>query len=533
MDKSFEQTSFFSGNSPLSDFAAKASPPLIKCSNHKSKRSINVMSRFKAFHDRQKEMLNLSAGSLLEFIDKKIPGDHLCRLAKEVVFSLDTSAIESRYSHLGQNTYHPKLLLSVLFYGYATGTRSSRQLEDKCRGDYHYIYLMQSYSPDHSTISDFRKNNKKEIEKYFVEVARILSNLGIKEAGKLSLHIDGTKIKGSASAKRSKTREGFKGWLSKIEDQIKGIVEEAEAIDKVEDDKYKLDEDEEKLKKKLSNRKYLKSRIEEALKIMEKEDIEKMNLTDQDAFNMKCGGSKDIRPGYNCQAAVTEKGFILAAESLREPNDKEALEPMIEQSESNTEQEVEEVVADSGYGSYANYEYLENKRIDGYVPDNYFQKFKTGEYDKEENRYHHTNFTFDSSTNSYICPEGKTLKIWKTRMNKTKSREWNHNVYKGTDCSNCSKRSLCTKSKARELLIEIREPLLKKMRKKLLSEKGKLKYLKRHYTIEPIFGHFKYNLGYRHFLLRGIEKVNAEFKLMCIGWNLTKMLKMGVRPAMI
>ena len=57
---------------------------------------------------------------------------------------------------------------------------------------------------------------------------------------------------------------------------------------------------------------------------------------------------------------------------------------------------------------------------------------------KEENRYHYTNFTFDSSTNSYICPEGKTLKSWKTRKNKTKSREWNHNVYKGTDCSNCS-----------------------------------------------------------------------------------------------
>jgi transposase len=533
MDNSSEQRSLFSGNAPLSGFAAKASAPLIECSNHKSERSNNFMPKFKAFHDRQKGLLELSEGSLLEFIDKKIPLNHLCRLVKEVVFSLDTSEIESRYSHLGQNTYHPKLLLSVLFYGYATGIRSSRKLEEKCRGDYFFIYLMQSYSPDHSTISDFRKDNKKEMEKYFVDIARILFNLGIKEAGKLNLHIDGTKIKGSASAKRSKTREGFKDWLSKIEEQIKGIVEEAELIDKGEDDKYKLNEEQEKIKKKLSNRKYLKSKIEEALEVMEKENIEKMNLTDWDASNMKCGGSKDIRPSYNCQAAVTEEGFIVAVEPMMEPNDKEALEPMIDQSESNIKQEVKEVAADSGYGSYANYEYLENKQIDGYVPDNYFQKFKAGEYDKKENAYHYTNFTFDSSRNCYICPEGKTLKFWKARRNKTKSRNWNHNVYRGSDCDNCSKRSLCTKSKARELLIEIREPLLNKMRNKLLSEKGKLKYLKRQYTIEPIFGHLKYNLGYRNFLLRGKERVNTEFKLMCIGWNLTKMFKMGLSPAMI
>ncbi|MBT6561142.1 MAG: IS5/IS1182 family transposase, partial [Candidatus Scalindua sp.] len=129
-----------------------------------------------------------------------------------------------------------------------------------------------------------------------------------------------------------------------------------------------------------------------------------------------------------------------------------------------------------------------------------------------------------------ICPEGKRLAYWKTRKNKTKSRQWNHKVYKGTECTSCAKRLLCTKSKVRELLLDIREPLLNRMREKLLSTKGALKYFKRQYTIEPIFGHLKYNLGYRSFLLRGVEKVRAEFKLMCIGWNLKKMLKMGIRP---
>ena len=101
------------------------------------------------------------------------------------------------------------------------------------------------------------------------------------------------------------------------------------------------------------------------------------------------------------------------------------------------------------------------------------------------------------------------------------------------ECGTCAKRTLCTKSKVRELLIDIREPLLKRMREKLVSEEGKLKYFMRQYIIEPIFGHLKFNVGYRNFLLRGLEKVRAEFKLMCIGWNLKKMLKMGIKPVKI
>ena len=307
------------------------------------------------------------------------------------------------------------------------------------------------------------------------------------------------------------------------------MLQEAESIDKEEDEKYKSREAEEELKKKLSKSSYLKGKIKEALKLMEEENISKLNLTDKDANHMKAGGSKDIRPGYNCQAAVTEEGIIVSAEASQEPNDCNQLIPTIEKSESNTQKSVEEATADSGYGNYTNYEYIDKKKIDGYVPDRYFHKYKSGEYEKEANRYHYTNFKYDKSTDSYICQEGKELKYWKTRKNKSKTRQWNHKVYKGTECTNCAKRQLCTKSQERELLIDLREPLLEKMREKLLSEKGKAKYFKRQYTIEPIFGHIKYNNGYRSFLLRGLEKVNGEFKLMSIGWNLKKLLKIKTK----
>ncbi|HHT9137880.1 MAG TPA: IS1182 family transposase, partial [Candidatus Wunengus sp. YC60] len=454
-----------------------------------------------------------------------------CRLVKEVVFSLDTEAIEAKYSFLGQRTYHPKLLLSVLFYGYATGVRSSRKLAERCLGDHLFIYLMQCYTPDHRTISDFRKNNLKEIEKYFVDIVRIFSKLGYTSVGKI--YLDGTKLKGNASAKRTKDRAGFEKWLSEIEEEIATVLKEAETIDNQEDESCKIDPEQAALQKKLSDRTYLKRKIEEALEVMKEEGKEKINLTDRDANHMKSGGSKDIRPGYNCQAAVTESGIIMAAESVTDANDRNQLKPMIEQTESNTQGKVKEVAADSGYGSYANYEYLEQEGIDGYVPDDHFQQYKSGEYEKEENRYHYTNFEYDAATDSYVCPEGKRLKYWKTRTKKTESRQWNHKVYKGTACGACEKRSLCTKAKTRELLIDIREPLLQKMREKLVSDDGKRKYFMRQYIIEPVFGHLKFNVGYRNFLLRGLEKVRAEFKLMCIGWNLKKMLKMGIKPATV
>ncbi len=152
---------------------------------------------------------------------------------------------------------------------------------------------------------------------------------------------------------------------------------------------------------------------------MKEEEKEKINLTDRDANHMKTGGSKDIRPGYNCQAAVTESGVIVAAESVTEANDRNQLKPMIEQTELNTQEKVKEVAADCGYGSYANYEYLEERGIEGYIPDDHFRQYKSGEYQKEENRYHYTNFTYDSASDSYVCPEGKRLTYWKTRTNKT------------------------------------------------------------------------------------------------------------------
>ncbi|MCP3690101.1 MAG: IS5/IS1182 family transposase, partial [Gammaproteobacteria bacterium] len=177
-------------------------------------------------------------------------------------------------------------------------------------------------------ISDFRKNNIKEIEKYFVDIVRIFSELGYKNVGKI--YLDGTKIKGNASSKRTKGSADFEKWLERIDEEIKNLLKEAEAIDNQEDESCKLSSEQEELRKKLSNRKYVKNKIHDALEMLKDEQRKKINLTDQDANFMKAGGSKDIRPGYNCQAVSTGDGIIVAADSVTGANDHDQLEPMIE-----------------------------------------------------------------------------------------------------------------------------------------------------------------------------------------------------------
>ncbi|GIK14890.1 MAG: hypothetical protein HBSIN01_35970 [Candidatus Brocadia sinica] len=121
--------------------------------------------------------------------------------------------------------------------------------------------------------------------------------------------------------------------MSEITGEIASILKEAENIDNQEDDRCKIDPGQEVLQKRLSDRTHLKSKIEEALEIMKEENREKINLTDTDANHMKSGGSKDIRPGYNCQAAVTESGIIVAGEAVTEANDRNQMKPVIEQTE--------------------------------------------------------------------------------------------------------------------------------------------------------------------------------------------------------
>jgi len=455
---------------------------------------------------------------LPERLDDYVPEEHLSHLVYEIVEMLDTTVIENKYSEKGQHTYHPKLLLRLLFYGYTTGTRSGRKMAIKCETDTAYMYLAEMYTPDFRTINDFRRNNLENIEKHFKGIAKYCKELGMVKLGEIS--IDGSKIRANASPKRTKKEEEYEQWLLKIEDEIKQILREAEETDQEEDRKYG-DKRGDELPEGLQTKEALREKIKEVMKKFKAgEEEKKINLTDPDSKFMK-DAKGVIDPSYNCQVAA-EGQVILGADVVTEANDREQLIPMIETTEENTGEKVGQVIADSGYGSYDNYEYLVSEQKEGYIPDQYFAKIHQGEYEKPEKRYHKENFEYNKERDIYICPEGKELHFYKERDSDKgviKRKQW---IYKGKDCRECSKASECTRARYRTISRDKREGLQEQMRQRLDTEEGKKKRHKRLYTVEPIFGNLKFNLGYRYFLLRTLEKVRGEFKLMCIGHNIRK-----------
>lgn len=237
-----------------------------------------------------------------------------------------------------------------------------------------------------------------------------------------------------------------------------------------------------------------------------------INLTDPDAPKMK-GKKGNIDTYYNVQIGCNEYQTILYANVNQDANDKQQLQPGIEGVEANTGQEVNAAIADPGYASCNNYEYLEEEGIIGYIPDQDFGKTFA------DKPYHHEHFKKHAEKDELICPTGQPLIFFRNKKDDNNIST----VYKGTQCHKCPVKENCTKASYRTVSREKRAPLRQKMRERLQSEKGKEIYKKRLHPVEAIFGHLKFNLGYTHFLLRGLDKVNAEFYLMCIGYNLMKL----------
>ena len=460
-------------------------------------------------------------------IDDFISTDHITRLIDEIVEELDTRKIEDKYSWQGQKSYSPKSLIKIIFYGYTIGVLSSRKIRNGCKQDLGFIYLARLYRPDFRTISDFRKNNIEELGEYFVAILKYCNELGLLKLGKIV--IDGSKFRANASVKRSKDLKKYEEWEKKLQKEIALLNAESEKIDKEENERLsdpKTDGSE--ILKKIRKKGELINKIKEAKEKVKKVEEEyaakkikrkaKINLTDEDAnIQKESGGIK--KPGYNGQIAVNEDQIIIAAELTKTQEDSKELIPMIEAVEINTGEKVEEVKADSGYGNCANYEDLEERKIDGYVPDSGFKKLEEAKENGTLKPYDKNNFQYDEKNDKYVCPQGKDLEFIKEV--KHDNRE-DVKIYKCKSCNECEARKICANDKNRIIERMINESCRDRMRDKLRSDEGKKKYKERSGLVEPPFGHMKMNIKFRQFLLRGLTKVRGEFKLICIGFNLMK-----------
>src|SRR5271163_2054484 len=319
-------------------------------------------------------------------VDEWLPEKHLARFVVDVVEGLDLRAMSGSYRGTGSASYHPRMLLGLLVYGYATGVFSSRKLERATYDSVAFRYLAGNEHPDHDTIAAFRRRFLKEIEKLFVVVLQLASAMGVLKMGTIGL--DGTKIHANASRHSALSHE----HACKIEAQLKGevadLMAKAEAADAADlPDGLSIPDElarrEERLRKIAAARAKIEARARErhARELAEHEAKMAARAAKTAATGKKPGGKAPQPPPEgplpSDQVNLTDEDsrimpvavgslLVVATEVVQAPNDKNQVEPMLGKIGALPEAlgEAETLLADTGYFSAGNVEACEEAGIE-------------------------------------------------------------------------------------------------------------------------------------------------------------------------
>ena len=424
-----------------------------------------------------------------------LPDDHLARFVVDIVDQLDLNHLSAAYSGRGSKPFHPAMLVALLFYGYSTGVFSSRKLEKATYDSIAFRYVCANTNPDHDTIASFRKRFLKELGALFVEILVVGEAMGLVKLGTISL--DGTKIKANASKHKALSWE----YANRLEAQLKQEVEElmrlAEEADQCSrpeemDIPEELKRREERLAaiarakeeiEKRAQERYEREQAEFEAKQAKREAHEKetgkkprgkkpkpptsgpqakdqVNLTDEESRIMPTA-SGGFEQAYNAQAGVDVKTHLIVEQHVTQhTNDKQEIEPALE-----AIGQLPEALGKAG-----------NLLAD------------TGYF---------------SEANIEKCTKASLVPFIPEKREK-------HN------------------SPLMDRFREDPEPpqnatAVQVMRHRLQTQEGKAVYAERKSTVETVFGIIKHVLEFRQFLLRGLDSVQSEWSLVCIGWNLKRM----------
>ena len=452
------------------------------------------MSRFRPI-DRQTDFL------LPPSVQDWLPESHLARYVVDVVESLDLSELERAYAGRGSDAYHPAMLLSLLIYGYATGIHSSRKIERATYDSLAFRFIACDQHPDHDTLATFRRRFGEQFSKAFVQVLQVARENQLSRFGTVSL--DGTKIRAHASRHRALSY----GHASKIEAQLKADVQEllnlAESADqgalpdnldlpgeiaRREDRLAAIAAAKAKIEARAQER-FEREQAEHEQKLADRQtrqqasgkkprgkgprppesgprDKDQVNLTDEDSRIMKVAGG-GFDQCYNAQALVdAESMLIMTPHVTQAVNDKQQVEPILEQVAALPEglNQPERLLADTGYFSQANVERCRQAGIEPLIA--------------VGRDAHHPG--------------------WRTRVEEPEP-------------------------------IALPATPLEQMKHALKTQAGRAIYALRKQTVEPVFGIMKSVMGMRQFLMRGLDNVRNEWTLACLAWNLKRMAQLRLR----
>ncbi len=420
--------------------------------------------------------------------------DDLVHFVIEAVDRLRLEIFQVNHRGSGDDQYPPHMMLALLIYCYANGVFSSRKIERATYRDISVRYLTADTHPDHDTICTFRRNNFTAISEAFVDVLELAKELKLLSLGNIAL--DGTHLKANASIDKNVTYKRAVEIRDQLQLDIAELMEQAEKSDQKDNDAQKLPEE-------IARREKLVSKMDGAIDELEKraakeayrETLERRkkrtketgkeprgkepkepeikpedskqqcNLTDPDARVMRKNKRAGYTQSYNAQAGVDTEGsqLIVGNRISQSAGDSAELAPGVDCIDERTGNPTS-VSTDAGY---VNGDMIDQVQIEAEV-EVYCSVHREDAHSERHYDYR---------------PKEKTERKAKT----------------------------------------IKDERLIKMGEKLKTEEGKEIYSRRNHTVETAFGIIKEVMGFRNFLLRGVEKVSGEWELVCLSYNLKRL----------
>jgi transposase len=440
-----------------------------------------------------------------------IPKEHICYFVEEFVESLNFTNFDLIYAGAGHPAYHPRILMKTIIMGMLSRIRSSRKLASATRESFIFMYLAEKVNPDFRTIARFRKDNTVFIKGTFKQTVKLASDCKIIDLSFIG--IDGSKMKAYASKKQYFDKE----MLDKLDKAVDKMLEEDIALDEIEEQIFGNKEegltgmDERDLRKvvresfKSKDKAKMKQKIVKARKELEQNNLEKVSLSDPESRVMQ-HAKRYSEPAYNTQFSVTKNQIIVANDVCQDGHDAHQFIPQMKKVKENIKLKKEtKVGVDCGYSDGINIKFAEDEKIDLYVP----SRAQAQEFDGKEQNLNHDKYEYDWKKDELIV--GKTRFRFKglyiRKDGKKIFQYWNDELRKKKDVP-----------------FYFRERL--RMRDKMQKPESKEVYRLRKCTVEPVIGNIKQNLGFREFLLKGLDNVKIEMNLVSIAHNLGKIWRL-------
>ena len=479
-----------------------------------------------------------------------IPDNHLCFFIANLVEGLDFKKNERKYKYTkGKPAYSRHMLTRLVIMASVDGIFSSRKIMKLAEENMVYMYISGMDKPDFRTICRFKIECAEQIEEAFKLTVTVAKNAGMVKLKHIA--IDGTKMKANASSNNLINQEEIKT----IRELLKKGIEADEEEDKIYGDKRgdeippellsktKVKEMIKEARKANSDtknenklRKTSSKLLEQASQSPEQKELvlKKLNHTENELKKTKqktisltdpecrwmMNKKNRMELAYNMQIAVDyDSGIILTNTVTQEPTDHYQLIPQIEDTIETVGQlpDYTAISADNGYFTKTNLQYLDENKLDGYIP-NRKQVYETKKHFIKNKPYSKHNFKYNQQKDLYICPNNQTLKYKKTyKYNNVNMRQYYTNK-----CLKCINQLECTGANRVRIITDYGSVLSKRMALKMETENGKTEFAKRKMTVEWPFGNIKENLKYTEYLTRGIKQIQTENNLISISHNIKR-----------